>query len=79
MSGHTCKWCQDGDPDQDVWLTECGEGFCLSEGTPFEHGMRYCCYCGGDLREWRLVWDDDGFGGHLEESAQRAKSGQQDQ
>jgi hypothetical protein len=44
-----CEWKNNG--MDTLWDTSCGETFLLSEGTPLENGMRYCCYCGGKLYE----------------------------
>ena len=44
----TCIWEQD---ENGNWFTICGEVFVLEEGTPFENGMRYCCYCGKQLKD----------------------------
>ena len=44
-----CEWRQDG---TDVfWGTGCGNAFIIEEGPPSENQMRFCCYCGGELRE----------------------------
>jgi hypothetical protein len=45
-----CAWVQDGD-GEDSWDTACHHRFMLTAGIPSEHGMQYCCYCGGTLRE----------------------------
>jgi rRNA maturation endonuclease Nob1 len=44
-----CTWLHD--EWEDAWDTACGEKFQLTEGTPSENGMKYCCYCGGELKE----------------------------
>ena len=44
----TCIWEQD---ENGNWATSCGEMFVVEEGTPFENGMRYCCYCGKPLKD----------------------------
>lgn len=31
--------------------TDCGHIFSLNTDTPSENGMRFCCYCGKDLRK----------------------------
>lgn len=43
-----CTWERD---DEGNWDTGCGERFCLNDGTPSENSMRFCCYCGGKLRD----------------------------
>lgn len=44
-----CAWSQDGDYDGDMWATGCGNYFILTDGTPAENDMRFCCYCGKSL------------------------------
>lgn len=36
------EWCYE---------TECGESFVITNGTPHDNGMKFCCYCGGNLIE----------------------------
>jgi len=43
-----CLWKQDDDGN---WKTGCGEMFVFFEGTPAENKMRYCHYCGKELKE----------------------------
>ena len=45
-----CDWTID-DPEMDTWATSCGELFIITCGTPSEHRMAYCCYCGKPLKE----------------------------
>ena len=34
------------------WRAACGGGFWLgADGTPSDCGMKYCCYCGMEIRE----------------------------
>jgi len=42
-----CKWTHD--EFADCWDTECGEAFCLMEGTPKDNKMKYCPYCGKQI------------------------------
>ncbi len=42
----SCAWIPD---DDGVWDTSCGNRFEISEGTPAENDMGYCCYCGKAL------------------------------
>jgi hypothetical protein len=35
----------------DCWETTCGNAFEISDGTPSENNMKYCCYCGGKVEE----------------------------
>lgn len=41
-----CNWeyVEDG-----YWQTDCGEAFCVEEGTPEQNGMKYCHHCGKPL------------------------------
>lgn len=55
-----CHWMQDGEPESDTWSTACGGMFAITDGTPSENRMRYCCYCGKPLSEVPLVYTDDG-------------------
>lgn len=48
--GNTCRWTEDEDGN---WDMDCGEKFYLSEGTPHENKMRFCCSCGATLVEKR--------------------------
>lgn len=42
--GKICTWSED---DDGVWSTGCDNAFILTEGgTPKEHEMNFCCYCG---------------------------------
>lgn len=43
----TCLWNEVGE----MWETACGHAFTLIEGTPYENGMTFCCYCGKPLVE----------------------------
>lgn len=51
----TCDWSQDFDGD--MWSTDCGKGFVLTEGPPLENGMKFCCFCGRTLAESPYVED----------------------
>lgn len=46
-----CEWSED---EEGNWWTGCDEAFCLTDGTPTENGMKFCCYCGEDLIEVRF-------------------------
>ena len=52
-----CYWNQDGE-DCDTWATSCGHYFTINDGTPSDNSMKFCCYCGGSLRE-ELYVDPD--------------------
>jgi hypothetical protein len=42
-----CKWTVDDDCG--AYDTRCGGKFLITEGTPRENGMKFCCYCGKKL------------------------------
>lgn len=42
-----CKWVQD---EEDVWNTDCGNNFIINEGSPIDNNMKYCCYCGKQIK-----------------------------
>lgn len=44
-----CTWSHD--TDDDMWETTCGHAFVFSDGGPKESEMKFCCYCGGALKE----------------------------
>jgi hypothetical protein len=44
-----CTWTED--PDTSSWDTDCGGKHEIIDGWPSENNMRFCCYCGGMLRE----------------------------
>ena len=46
QTAHTCDWRED--EDGNYW-TACGRGFSITEGTPKQNGMKFCCYCGKPL------------------------------
>jgi hypothetical protein len=45
-----CRWYQN-DAGSDAWRTACGGLFSITNGTPQENKMSWCCYCGGKLEE----------------------------
>ena len=45
----TCTWHQDGDSDSGVYATSCRRFFDLTDGTPEDNKMSWCCYCGKRL------------------------------
>ena len=46
----TCMWKEEGDEFESLgWETDCGNIFVLTEGTPKDKGMKYCCFCGKTL------------------------------
>ena len=46
----TCTWFLE-DSDDDHWVTECHNDFILLEGTPEDNGLKFCCYCGKQLKQ----------------------------
>jgi hypothetical protein len=52
-----CVWKEDSDIG---WHTDCGEIYCIIDGTPEENKMKFCPFCGAELiqetekfeREW---------------------------
>jgi len=44
-----CKWTYD--EDYNVHETDCGASFQIIEGTPKENNMKYCTYCGKEIKE----------------------------
>jgi hypothetical protein len=46
----TCDWTR-RDTYGVYWETACGHAVPLADGSPTQAGMRFCCYCGGLLRE----------------------------
>ena len=49
-----CDWTQE-DEDSDTWVTSCGKLFDLYEGAPSENKMKYCCYCGNEIKEHLFI------------------------
>jgi len=48
--GEACQWTQDDDwENSSDYKTKCGELFSITEDTPYDHGMKFCCYCGKRL------------------------------
>lgn len=43
-----CLWKQDEDG---AWDLSCGERYEITEGTPRENHMKFCCYCGKRIRQ----------------------------
>lgn len=42
-----CPWTVEAtNPDEDVWVTGCGEAHLFGNGGPVENNMHWCCYCG---------------------------------
>lgn len=51
-----CNW-RETSEDWGIWESDCGNSFCINDGTPSENGFKFCCYCGKPLTEERLVDD----------------------
>ena len=49
-----CEWSQD---ENGAWQTKCGNLFEITEGTPLQNKMGFCCYCGKKITE-TLLTDD---------------------
>jgi hypothetical protein len=43
-----CRWVV-ADDEWSHWVGTCGVAWSLDEGTPVDHGMRFCPRCGGEL------------------------------
>jgi hypothetical protein len=43
-----CKWEEDNDANYD---TDCGQTFCMTDGTPKENDFKYCTFCGRVIEE----------------------------
>ena len=56
-----CHWEHN---EEGYWETTCGNAFEVTEGTPLENNMRFCCYCGKRLVEVGPVEVKDDYGGH---------------
>lgn len=55
----TCTWHQDDDSDSGVYATSCGHYFSITDGTPEDNKMQWCCYCGKKLTQELITEDDD--------------------
>lgn len=47
VHGKMCMWKE----DDGAWQTDCGNAFCLENGTPADNNMLYCCFCGKTILE----------------------------
>lgn len=43
-----CEWSENEDGQYD---TSCGGCFEFAESTPEHNEFKFCCYCGGDLKQ----------------------------
>jgi hypothetical protein len=50
MTNDECEWIQSSNFEygQD-YTTDCGQWFSITEGTPEQNNMKFCCYCGKKL------------------------------
>jgi hypothetical protein len=50
LTKQKCTWSNsegvDGEDTDTHWSTSCGEEFIITDGTPEDNNMGYCCYCG---------------------------------
>lgn len=44
-----CGWTYD--TDGYCWDTDCKNTFVIDDGTPEDNGMRFCCFCGGEIKQ----------------------------
>ena len=47
----SCKWTPDENDINNIYDTECGQRFEITEGTPKDNHMNFCTYCGKQLDE----------------------------
>jgi len=45
-----CKWNKDSDGN---YFTDCNNSFSFIDAGPTENGMKFCCYCGHELKDIR--------------------------
>lgn len=48
VSTPRCEWVVDDDGN---YQTSCDHTHTITNGTPSENDMRYCCYCGARIKE----------------------------
>jgi hypothetical protein len=51
----TCIWYQDS-WESEIFVSSCKNDFVLNDGTPSTKGLKYCCYCGRQIKE--LLYED---------------------
>lgn len=56
----SCAWHQDGDTESSLYATSCHNYFDLTDGTPADNDMRWCCYCGKTLVQELIEEDGNG-------------------
>lgn len=55
MESEPCVWTEN---DSGWWETTCQNSFVLDNGTPKDHGMNFCPYCGRELKEQACVREE---------------------
>lgn len=55
----SCTWFQDGDSESGVYATSCRRYFDITDGTPEDNKMQWCCYCGKKLAQELITEDED--------------------
>jgi hypothetical protein len=45
---NACLWTYD--ENHDYYETECEHAFCIIEGTPKDNDMKFCPYCGKEIK-----------------------------
>ena len=53
-----CSWGEEDEESND-WITGCGGMFNITDGTPTDNHMRFCCYCGKPIDEVRYEPESD--------------------
>lgn len=51
ITRNICYWIQEDDPEISLWRTSCRNSFYLDADKPSDNNMKYCCYCGGIIKE----------------------------
>jgi hypothetical protein len=59
MSRPVCYWNQEDD-EYGSYETDCGSAFIMTEGTPSDNDMKFCCYCGKKMVD-RPFNDDEAY------------------
>ena len=58
VTNNTCTWQEDSDTS--YWYPSCNkQAFAIIDGTPTENEMKFCCYCGKQLKEERYMEEED--------------------
>jgi hypothetical protein len=57
-----CNW-HEQDSESVYWSSDCGLDFVLSDGTPKENGLNFCCRCGKKIveHEWKDAYENIGL------------------